>query len=310
MDPVPLDPTEPSLHGYRRVLADLLATIDATLDGAAAGDDPEELHDLRVAVRRTRSVLRDAKGVIPAEVRRHHQQGLRWLGGVTGPVRDLDVMAEGWAEAVAPLGDEAGVLDGLRDDLARARATAQEGLAGELRSARCDEVLGAWRAWLATPVVPEGRGAKPLGPVVATRIAKAEHRVRRRGRHVGSGASAERLHRVRKDAKRLRYLLDCFGGLFPERERDAYVDRLKALQDDLGAHQDAVVHGAILRDLARGRATTHADPDELIALGRLLGGLDQRAAEARAGAAGHLAALEDAHLDRLLRPLQPPKGQR
>jgi CHAD domain-containing protein len=305
---VPLDPTEPSLHGYRRVLADLLATIDAHRDGAVAGDDPEELHDMRVAVRRSRSVLRDAKGVIPAEVRRHHQQGLRWLGGVTSPVRDLDVLAEGWEEMVAPLGDDAGALDGLRAELDRDRATAQEQLAGELRSARCDEALGAWRAWLATPVVPEGRGAQPLGPVVAKRIAKAEHRVRRRGRHVGAGASSERLHRVRKDAKRLRYLLDCFGSLFPGRERDAYVERLKALQDDLGAHQDVVVHGALLRGLGRRRGATHADADELIALGRLLGVLDQRAASARAASAGHLAALEDGHLDRLLRPLQDARN--
>lgn len=307
MDPVPLDPTEPSLHGYRRVLADLLGTIDAHRDGAAAGDDSEELHDLRVAVRRSRSVLRDAKGVVPAEVRRAHQQGLRWLGGVTSPVRDLDVVAEGWDEMVAPLGDEAGALDGLRADLDRERAAAQEALAGELRGARCDEVLGAWRAWLATPAVPEGRGAQPLGTVVVRRVAKAEHRVRRRGRHVGSGASADHLHRVRKDAKRLRYLLDCFGSLFPGREREAYVGRLKALQDDLGAHQDAVVHGALLRDLGRRRAGVHADADELIALGRLLAVLDQRAAAARAASAGHLADLADAHLDRLLRPLQDPR---
>ena len=55
---------------------------------------------------------------------------------------------------------------------------------------------------------------------------------------------------MRKDAKKLRYLLECFGGLLAGGERKAFVKRLKALQDNLGEHQDAEVHADKLRTVA------------------------------------------------------------
>ena len=55
---------------------------------------------------------------------------------------------------------------------------------------------------------------------------------------------AEQVHDLRKDAKKLRYLLECFGSLLPKSPRKQFVKRLKALQDNLGEHQDAEVHVA------------------------------------------------------------------
>lgn len=61
---------------------------------------------------------------------------------------------------------------------------------------------------------------------------------------------AEELHELRKDAKKLRYLLECFGSLYSPRPRKEFVQRLKALQDNLGEHQDTEVHVGELRTIS------------------------------------------------------------
>ena len=80
------------------------------------------------------------------------------------------------------------------------------------------------------------------------RIDKAQDRLLAQGRAITPDTPAEEVHELRKDAKKLRYLLECFGGLLPAAERKAFVKRLKELQDNLGEHQDAAVHVAQLHE--------------------------------------------------------------
>ena len=94
------------------------------------------------------------------------------------------------------------------------------------------------------------RAARPLGRLVGKRIARAHGVLIDNGRLIGPDTPAEHFHDLRKDAKKLRYLLECFGGMLPDKPRKQYVKRLKALQDNLGEHQDAEVHVALLRDIA------------------------------------------------------------
>jgi CHAD domain-containing protein len=290
---VPLDRHEPALVGYRRVLANLAATIDDNLAGTIDDIDAEFLHELRVAVRRTRSVLADAKGVVPDDVRARYREGFGWLGGITSPPRDLDVYVLGWDTYVAPLGPAGREsLDRVLAELTKRRRAAHVELARRLRSDACRSLLDDWIAWLAAPDVG-ALDERPLGPVVARRIAKAQHKVLTDGRAITPGSPAERLHDLRKDTKRLRYLFECFGSLLPAKGRKAFVAQLKALQDNLGEHQDAEVHLAQLRELAHdlaGRPTV--DTDTLLAMGRLSDHLDRRRAEERAAFGARFAAYD------------------
>lgn len=68
-----------------------LGTIEQHLPGALLGHDPEELHDLRVAVRRTRTVLGEFRKFFPEEILFRFRTEFRWIAVATGPVRDLDV---------------------------------------------------------------------------------------------------------------------------------------------------------------------------------------------------------------------------
>lgn len=279
---VPLDPSASALDGFRAVLRNLLTTIDANLPGTLDDLDPEFLHELRVAVRRTRSVLAEGKKVLPADVRTSMREGFGQLQATTGRTRDLDVYVLGWDELVASLdGVDREAIGPLRDVLEEDRLAAHAAMAEVLTSPATRALLDDWRAWLDGPL-PEGDGRRRLGPHVAARIHRAQDVLLTQGRAISPDSPPEDLHDLRKDAKKLRYLLECFGSLFPSKARKAFVGRMKALQDDLGAYQDLEVQVTELRELAHrlhGRPRT--DTATLLATGRLIDHLEQARARAR-----------------------------
>ncbi|MGH9190889.1 MAG: CHAD domain-containing protein, partial [Acidimicrobiales bacterium] len=88
------------------VLCDLAGMVEANLPGTLADLDTEFLHDLRVAVRRSRSVLRELKGAFPPEPLAAQRDALRWIQAVTGPTRDLDVQLLDWDHLVSGIPSE------------------------------------------------------------------------------------------------------------------------------------------------------------------------------------------------------------
>ena len=147
---VPLDATVPAFEAYRAVFSNLAGSIAANWHGTVDDLDPEFLHDLRVAVRRTRTVLSQAKDVIPPSVRDHYRESFGWLGQITGPARDLDVNAMEWDDYVAPLSAATVVaLEPVRAHLLAERRAAHRVLAGELSSPRAEEIMSTWQTWLA-----------------------------------------------------------------------------------------------------------------------------------------------------------------
>jgi CHAD domain-containing protein len=270
---ITLDPEQPAIEGFRAVLANLRDAIVLNWDGTVADVDPEFLHDLRVAVRRSRVVLANAGRVIPEVRRARARAELAWLGEVTGPARDLDVYQLEWPEYTADLDDSAtAALAPLRTHLGELRAAAHAELAANLGSLRARVNLAAWNHWLDSPLADaelEDRSLEPLLRTVRRRTRRAHRRLLEHGRAITPETPAEVVHELRKDAKKLRYLVECFGGLYERSARSAFVGRLKALQDTLGAHQDAEVHAAALRQLADDPARGWTS-DTLLAIGQLV----------------------------------------
>ena len=253
---VPLDPTMAALDAYRAVLANLRDAMVSTWEGTATDLDSEYLHDFRVAVRRTRSVLGAAKDVVPEDVRTAGGDGFKWLGDATTPPRDLDVEVIEWPDVVADFDAEVvAALEATRQHLTDDRAEAHRQLTGVLASDRAQTLLASWSAWLDGPDpeggYPERSAGEPIGALMAKRIRRAHRRLVHAGRAITPDTPAAEVHELRKDAKKLRYLLECFGGLYEPGPRKRFVARLKALQDLLGTHQDADV--AVLRLPRRGR---------------------------------------------------------
>jgi CHAD domain-containing protein len=269
----PLDPDVDALEGFRLALAHLDRSIEANLQGTIDDVDPEFLHEFRVAVRRSRSVLRHGRKVLSPDVLEWAQDGLKELGTLTGAPRDLDVYVLEWDDYVTDLAPETvAALQPVREQLDADRAAAHRELATALRSDRVTALLQRWSAWLGTQHDPATGGPHadhPVAQVVRRRIEKAQSRLIEHGRAITPATPAEDVHELRKDAKKLRYLLECFGGLLPTKSRKAFVKRLKALQDNLGSHQDAEVHVAQLRqavtELPAGTA-----PETYVAIGQLI----------------------------------------
>jgi CHAD domain-containing protein len=293
VDPgVPLDADLPAAEGFRRVLVNLAAAIAVNLPGTIDDIDTEFLHDLRVAVRRTRSVLRHGRDVLAPDLLAWVEPAMSSLGAMTGPPRDLDVQVLEWDGRAAALdADTVRALDPLRRQLVADRDAVHVELSRQLRGADVAAILRRWDDALAAPMDGEHagpHGTDPIGDVVKARIKKAQKRLVTKGRAITPETPAQHVHDVRKDAKKLRYLLECFAGVLPADGRKAFVKRLKKLQDLLGEHQDAEVQAGHLR-LAADELPSATPPGTYVAIGRLVEQLEGTRQEARDGFAERFA---------------------
>jgi CHAD domain-containing protein len=280
---IPLDPTAHAADGYRLVFRNLLDAIDANVAGTIEDIDPEFLHDFRVAVRRTRSVLKKAKDVIDEPARERFRAEFGWLASATSAARDLDVYVIEWDSYVAPLPlDARAALEPVLKHLRQHRARAHKTLNAELKSRRYRALVRDWRRALDEPTELDGPNAHaPLADVAGRQIRRAQQQVLDGGRAISDESPGTDLHELRKDAKLLRYLIECFGGLYPPSARKPFVKELKALQDNLGSLQDAEVHIAELRTVSESLGADGAPPATLLAMGQLTEHLERRRAVAR-----------------------------
>jgi CHAD domain-containing protein len=285
---LPAPAAEPALTGagpvdrLKAVLGQQLALVLAHDPGTRLGSDPEDLHQMRVATRRIRAVLRAARPMLEPGWVEPLREELRWLGTALGPVRDLDVMREHLAGEIASLepADSRGGRH-LLVLLDRERAEAREAMLAALRSDRYLSLLDALEAATRQPKVVDPE-VSLLG------IAADEFRsLRRAMAALGEAPSDEELHEVRIRGKRARYaaeLAEPWGG----RRAARFIRRAKAFQDVLGEHQDAVVAAQRIRALAgRVRGAQGA-----LVAGRLLERQRQRRDAARADLAQQWAKLE------------------
>ncbi len=271
-----------------QALADVAAAnVPGTLDDL----DTEFLHDLRVSVRRARSVLRELKGVHPPRPRARLRTELKWVQTVTGPLRDLDVQLLEWDEVA---GDRAAELTPLRALLERRRAAELARVRRALGSRRFAAAMDAWRALAATPPAEPAddrpRAALPIEAVAADRIRKVYRRMVRDGRRIDDDSPDEDLHELRKRGKELRYLLELFGSLFPSDVVKPTVRALKDLQDVLGRFQDRSVQTTALRGDAEELAAQPGGPNAILAAGLVISALEADKRDARAHFAERFAA--------------------
>lgn len=279
---VRLVPRMPAGAAVAAVLTSLLDTLEANVNGTVRDIDTEFLHDLRVAVRRSRSGLKLAGDVLPAGLPRRFRPEFKWLSDLTTPTRDLDVYLLEYPRMAASLvAATAGELEPFHEHLQRSRAGAQARLARGLRSARFTRFSREWRQALAA-ARQDTSASQTAARLAARRIARAHRRVIRDGTAIGPASPAESLHELRKRCKELRYLLEIFASLYDAGEHWRVVRDLKALQDCLGEFQDTHVQHSELREFAAEMSARRAAPTALLAMGELAAGLVVRQRRARA----------------------------
>ncbi len=215
-------------------------------------DDVEELHQFRVDLRRTRSVLHSFRGVLPEQRRRAASSAMREMTAPTSAVRDLDVLGESLGSLLGDvLSDDtlrvAGMVEARR---LAARAEMLEALDGPLTA----RLVQTWRSVSEVYVI--GGGPAPLahrrmGPVADAALWDAYRRGRAAGKAATRSDDLEHWHELRKALKGYRYLLEAFAPLWERDGRKAVRRELRALQDHIGGLQDLRVQAVVFEELAR-----------------------------------------------------------
>ncbi len=234
----------------RAIVAAALAQLQANEAGVLESSDPEFVHQARVALRRMRSALRMFRDVVGRERAGPWREALGRTAALLGGARDWDVFAgESLREVLAAYGDAA-LARRLAGRATRARRAARRAARAAVVSEEHARTLLALSRWIAIVEPAEAVAEAPPLLLFAARILRKRHRRVREGADRLPGLSPEERHRVRIDAKRLRYGVDSLASLFPSKRAHRYAASLGRLQDALGRANDAATAARLLPELA------------------------------------------------------------
>ena len=297
----------------RTVLARLVEIMAANHIGTVADIDTEFLHDFRVAVRRTRSMLGQMKAAIPAATLKQFRPEFDWLGAVTGPTRDLDVYMLKFDDYIAPLNEAVRRdLAPLRKHILRRQHQEQRNLSRAISTKRYQALIADWKKALCSSWksgAQSWRGGDPAEAVAGQRILKILKRALRQGKALTDDSPASAVHELRITCKKLRYMMEFFKSLYPAAEIDELTGALKELQDNLGDFQDYEVHRVELYAFAVEMAAQKtARPRTLVAIGQLAESLAGRQRLARADLGRRFAGFAaKKNIERFRALFQPPE---
>jgi CHAD domain-containing protein len=247
--PVVLDRSMPPIEAARALVGSALEQLQANEEGVLASGEAEFVHQARVALRRMRSALRIFRDAVGRERERAWRKELAEVASALGGARDWDVFAlETLAPALAAHGDAA-LARKLKARAAHRRRREREAARAALASARYARVVLDLARWLArADPDPTPAPGEPLVRFAARVIRKRHKRLLDDARRLRELDAAGR-HRLRIDAKRLRYGIEGLASLFESHRTTRYRDTLAALQDALGEANDAVAAGRLVAEL-------------------------------------------------------------
>jgi len=217
-------------------------------------DEPDSVHQMRVASRRLRSTLQSFGAVIPRPATAQLVAELRWLGGVLGEARDAEVLAGRLRRHLQALPAELvlGPVEArVQGHFARVQAAARREVLAALDSPRYFALLDTLDQLLAGPPLTAD-AARPAGDVLpgsARRAYRRTDRRLRRARHAPPGPRREAAyHEARKAAKRARYAGEAASPAIGRPAR-RFTRQLKKIQSVLGDQHDAIVARGVDREL-------------------------------------------------------------
>lgn len=239
------------------------------------GEDPEGVHQARVATRRLRSDLRTFGPILVPRRTGDLRNELRWLGTALGRARDADALDELFRAEFSRLPDDDGEdTDEIFDRLDELRSRERGELLRCLRSERYEKLLDRLEA--AAKRLPTNEAADRPARKVAVRLTRRPcRRLYRAVRALAPDAPDATLHKVRRRAKQARYALEAVA-LVDERAI-VVATRAEKIQQVLGDYQDRVVARRWLLETVR----TIDRPETAFAAGELAAGLRAEQRELR-----------------------------
>lgn len=297
-EPIELAPDLAAAEAFRAIGASCLRQIIGN-KAAVAACDPDGVHQMRIGLRRLRAAMSLFAALLEPEEAEAIKTKLRWLSGELTPAREFEVFLASVVMPVRQLHARLAGMRSLSDDLVAQHAVAVARACEAVRSDRfralCLDVAawletGAWRT-RADAALRE-RGAQPIAKMASAELSRRWKVVRKRATQMEK-LDPYRRHKLRIQAKKLRYAAEFFETVFPGRkagrQRKVFLVAVRALQDSLGDLNDIAVHETLMAEMAsvskatrppaRGEVRTRA-----YAEGLLTGHEDARHATAMAAA--------------------------
>jgi CHAD domain-containing protein len=175
-------------------------------------------------------------------------------------------------------------LQPFQDFLQAHHREAQQDLVRKLNSPHFRKLIKEWRGWLEAEVPEVSSQPSAMLPVARLadlRIHKMHKRVLKDGKKIDRDSPAENLHELRKDCKKLRYLMEFFQSLYPKPEIRSLIKQLKVLLDNLGDFQDLQVQAEAIEAFGEQMREEKAPASALMAMGALVSQLLERQQQAR-----------------------------
>jgi inorganic triphosphatase YgiF len=256
---VRLKPGMTTRQAFQAIAGSALRQWAANAGVLAGARRPEALHQMRVGLRRLRTAMKLFEDMVADDAYGRLEAEMKWLAGELDLGRDTDVLIEEtFRPAAQRLHDQTG-MSGLGERLLKARTKAYDRVVETLAGPRHLLLMLDVAAWIdcgawTDPADPRHGplADRPIEQLACEGLDKLRRQVKKRGKKLAA-LDPERRHKLRIRAKRWRYALEFFSGLY-EKDQDrlkTMLDRLKALQDGLGVLNDLKVareHGLALAE--------------------------------------------------------------
>jgi len=249
-----LEPAMTPFDAMRATVRACLNQLTANEAGLLADEDPEYLHQARVALRRLLAALSVYSHQFPVAQRFPQLlEGLDWLSKSLGSARDWDVFVGSTLRVASSGVTDKAALRTVKARALRRRQTAHKQAADAVTSIRYTALLitiaQLVQEKIGAPSAASLFSARTLKSIASGLIEKRYQRVLESSA-VAEQNSIDALHRLRINVKKLRYVAEFFRDLYPKRKMRSLVAGLARLQEDLGALNDAA-NAARMCDLLR-----------------------------------------------------------
>jgi CHAD domain-containing protein len=218
----------------------------AASDPQTRRGDSEAIHRLRTSTRRLRSELRALESLVDRPWREQLNGELKWLSGLLGDVRDVDILLARLQKAGLKRerdGCDARALEPLIAGIRARQGPEAVALNAALDGERYRRLLVSLEQAAKRPAL-EDAAWEPCRTVLPPLAAAAWRRLKRGASGLRSSSPVEEFHELRKRAKRTRYTAELFAPLLGHRaagNATRFIRLTIRIQDTLGEHQDAIV---------------------------------------------------------------------
>jgi len=256
----------------RKILTHQFMWLREHLPGVQQDLDTEFVHQARVATRRMRSALRLFREAIPESAATYLGGELKWLGGMFGAVRDLDVFLLNLSRFKNQIESfPAKKKRAFEDLIEKHRRAPLKALCQALESPRYRNFERRLAQFLERPLPARPRPSlalKPVREVAPVIITEKFDAVIEQGRALLADPKPKQYHLLRIQMKKLRYASEFMATAY-EGTLDAMIERTVEIQDCLGELQDTVFTRKFIEGLLEDWKGKLVDPDLLFILGEI-----------------------------------------